>query len=84
MASYPSSTPQKRVLTPFPAISALEQCLGRRAELRLLPAQPGDVPETHADCHALEALTGFRPATRIEDGIARFVAWYRKHYAHRG
>lgn len=65
-------------------ISALEQCLGRRAELRLLPAQPGDVPETHADCHALEALTGFRPATRIEDGIARFVAWYREHYAHRG
>jgi UDP-glucuronate 4-epimerase len=63
-------------------ISALEQCLGRRAELRLLPAQPGDVPETHADCHALETLTGFRPATRIEDGIARFVAWYREHYAH--
>jgi UDP-glucuronate 4-epimerase len=62
-------------------IAALEQCLGRRAELRLLPAQPGDVPETHADCQALERLTGFRPATSIADGIARFVAWYREHYA---
>jgi UDP-glucuronate 4-epimerase len=64
-------------------IAAVEKCLGRRAELRLLPAQPGDVPETHADCHALETLTGFQPATSIEDGIACFVAWYREHYADR-
>ena len=47
---------------------------------RLLPLQPGDVPATAADTSALEAWTGFRPATPVHEGVARFVAWYRAFY----
>jgi UDP-glucuronate 4-epimerase len=42
--------------------------------------QPGDVPDTFADTRALESDTGFRPSTPIEEGVARFVDWYRGHY----
>jgi UDP-glucuronate 4-epimerase len=42
--------------------------------------QPGDVPATYADTHALESATGFRPSTPIEEGLARFVDWYRAYY----
>lgn len=61
-------------------VEALEQALGRPAERRLLPLQPGDVPATAADTSALEAWTGFRPATPVHEGVARFVAWYRAFY----
>ena len=61
-------------------ISILEQCLGRKAVLDLLPMQPGDVPTTAADIGALEAATGFAPSTPVETGIARFVEWYRAYY----
>jgi len=61
-------------------IEVLEQCLGRKAVLDLLPMQPGDVPATYADTSALEAAVGFRPATAVETGIARFVEWYRSYY----
>jgi UDP-glucuronate 4-epimerase len=61
-------------------IEVLEQCLGRKAEKRLLPLQPGDVPDTHADVEALRRDTGYSPATPIETGIERFVAWYREFY----
>ena len=61
-------------------IRALEDALGRKAQLELLPMQPGDVPATEADTHALEAATGFKPATPVEEGIKRFVAWYRDYY----
>jgi UDP-glucuronate 4-epimerase len=57
-------------------IALLEQALGRAAEKRLLPMQPGDVRETFADVDDLAAAVGFRPSTSIEDGIARFAAWY--------
>ncbi|MGI8477975.1 MAG: NAD-dependent epimerase [Thermomicrobiales bacterium] len=61
-------------------IATLETCISKAAVKRLLPMQPGDVPATSADTSALEAATGFRPHTSIEDGLARFVAWYRGFY----
>ncbi len=61
-------------------VDALETALGRKAERRLLPMQPGDVPATSADVSELEAATSFRPATSVEDGVARFVAWYRDYH----
>ena len=61
-------------------IEVLESCLGKAAIKQLLPIQPGDVPATYADTSELEAATGFRPSTSIEDGVARFVDWYRDYY----
>ncbi len=61
-------------------IEAIERATGRTAEKNYLPMQPGDVPTTFADIGSLEAAVGFRPSTSIEDGIARFVAWYRGYY----
>jgi UDP-glucuronate 4-epimerase len=61
-------------------ISVLENCIGRKANKRLLPMQPGDVPETYADVDDLMRDVGFRPATPIAVGIARFVEWYRNYY----
>ncbi|TAM63649.1 MAG: NAD-dependent epimerase [Rhodanobacter sp.] len=58
-------------------IELLEQNLGRTVEKRLLPMQPGDVPDTWADVSALRRDMGYAPNTSIEDGVARFVAWYR-------
>jgi len=61
-------------------VEVLEDCLGTTVERRLLPAQPGDVPATWADVDDLERLIGFRPTTPIEQGLPRFVAWYRSFY----
>jgi UDP-glucuronate 4-epimerase len=61
-------------------IATLEECLGRKAKKNLLPMQPGDVPETFANIDDLVRDVGFRPATPIQDGIARFVEWYREYY----
>jgi len=61
-------------------IAVLEKHLGKKAEMRMLPMQPGDVPETCADVEDLMAEVGFRPGTSIDDGIGRFVAWYREYY----
>ena len=61
-------------------ISVLERALGRKAKLDLLPMQAGDVPSTMADVSDLERATGFRPRTSVEEGIARFVTWYREYY----
>lgn len=58
-------------------INVLEKCLGRKAKLNFLPMQAGDVPETYADIDDLMRDAGFSPATTIEEGIARFVAWYK-------
>ena len=54
--------------------------LGRKARMNFLPLQPGDVPSTCADIDALVQDIGYRPKTRIEDGITSFVAWYRSHH----
>ena len=61
-------------------IEVLEQALGKKAEKRLLPLQPGDVPATYADIDDLARDVGFKPATPIEEGIPRFVRWYREFY----
>jgi UDP-glucuronate 4-epimerase len=61
-------------------IDLLEQALGRQAIRDLQPMQPGDVPATAADTTALAAWVGFRPSTPIEEGIARFAAWYREFH----
>lgn len=62
-------------------IAAIEAALGRPAKRLLLPMQPGDVPETFASPALLEALTGYRPRTGIDEGVARFVDWYRDYAA---
>ena len=62
-------------------IEVLEKCLGRKAERRLLPMQPGDVPDTYADVTDLMDVIGYRPSTSVEEGVARFVEWYREFYA---
>jgi UDP-glucuronate 4-epimerase len=62
-------------------IEVLEECLGRKAEKRMLPMQAGDVPDTFADVEALMRDTGYQPSTPIETGVRRFVEWYRAYYA---
>ena len=61
-------------------IEILEDCLGKKAQKNMLPLQPGDVPATYADVDALIEDVGYKPSTRVEDGIARFVDWYRDYY----
>jgi UDP-glucuronate 4-epimerase len=61
-------------------IGVLEQCLGRKAVLDLLPMQPGDVPATFADTSELASLLGFAPRTDVREGVRRFVEWYRAYY----
>jgi UDP-glucuronate 4-epimerase len=61
-------------------IAVLEAALGRTAVKRLLPMQPGDVPATYADVDDLTHDVGFKPVTPIEEGVRRFVAWYREFY----
>ena len=61
-------------------IEAIEQALGKEAVRENLPLQPGDVPDTWADCTDLEHDFGYRPQTPVRQGIERFVAWYRDYY----
>ncbi len=61
-------------------IEVLEQCLGKQAEKNLLPLQPGDVPDTYADVDELVRDVGYQPSTSVEEGIERFVTWYRGFY----
>ena len=61
-------------------IEVLESCLGRTAQRRLMPPQPGDVAITSADGADLARDTGFTPRVTVEEGIPRFVEWYRSFY----
>jgi UDP-glucuronate 4-epimerase len=61
-------------------IEVLEQCLGKKARFEMLPMQPGEVPATMADVSALQAEIGYRPRTTVEEGVPRFVEWYRSYY----
>jgi UDP-glucuronate 4-epimerase len=61
-------------------IEVLEQCLGRKAQMNLLPLQAGDVPDTVADVESLTRDVGYRPGTPVEEGVRRFVEWYREYY----
>ncbi|HBI17085.1 MAG: RmlD substrate binding domain protein [Candidatus Moranbacteria bacterium GW2011_GWF2_34_56] len=60
-------------------IEVLEDNLGKKAKKKMLPMQPGDVPATVADIRKLKKL-GWKPTTRIEEGIKNFVTWYREYY----
>ena len=62
-------------------IETIEKALGKTAEKEMLPLQPGDVPATYADVDALIEDVGFKPETSIEDGVARFIAWYRSYFS---
>jgi len=61
-------------------IELIEQNLGKKAEMNLLPLQPGDVPSTYADVDTLLEDVNYKPETSIEDGVARFVQWYKEYY----
>ncbi|MDQ2640735.1 MAG: NAD-dependent epimerase [Pseudomonadota bacterium] len=61
-------------------IETLEKCLGKKAERNLLPLQLGDVPDTYADVEDLVRDVGYKPATSVEEGVRRFVDWYRSYY----
>ena len=61
-------------------VELLEGAFGRKALREYLPMQPGDVPETRADATDLAEAVGIQPATPIEDGVSRFVAWYRQYH----
>ena len=61
-------------------IEAIETCLGLQAEKELLPLQPGDVPDTYADVDDLVREFDYKPSMPVEEGIARFVSWYRDYY----
>ena len=61
-------------------IEVLEDTIGKKAKKNLLPIQPGDVPATYADVDDLMRDVGFKPSTPIEEGIKRFVEWYKGYY----
>ena len=61
-------------------IEVLEEALGRKADVEMLPAQPGEVIETCADISAIRRDLGYEPLTRIEEGIPRFVDWYKSYH----
>ena len=61
-------------------IKVLEEALGKKAEMDLLPMQPGDVKETAADITAIQNDLGFEPKTKIEEGIPKFIHWYKKYH----
>lgn len=61
-------------------ITAIENALGKKAEMEMLPLQPGDVQDTHADVSALMKDVGFKPQTTVEEGIERFVQWYKEYF----
>lgn len=61
-------------------IELMEQELGKKAVKNLLPLQPGDVPDTYANVDSLADAVGYKPQTSIEEGVERFVSWYRNYY----
>lgn len=61
-------------------IGAIEDALGQKAEKRLLPLQDGDVPATYANTDLLNDWVGFVPGTTVQEGVSRFIAWYRDYY----
>ncbi|WP_347905398.1 NAD-dependent epimerase [Pseudomonas purpurea] len=61
-------------------VALLEKHLGRKARVELLPLQPGDVLNTYADVHELEHDTGFHPQVELDEGLGRFIAWFRDYY----
>jgi UDP-glucuronate 4-epimerase len=69
---------ESRTVKLLELVGLIEKALGKRADIRQLPPQPGDVPITHADITKAKRLLGYRPQVPIEDGISRFVDWFRQ------
>ena len=61
-------------------IEAIEKKLGKKAEKNLLPIQVGDVPETFADVSNLKKAIGYKPNTSVEEGVGKFIDWYKEYY----
>jgi UDP-glucuronate 4-epimerase len=61
-------------------IEVLEQCLGQKAQIEMLPLQAGDVPDTEADVRDLVTEVGYQPQCTVESGVSRFVEWYRSYF----
>ena len=61
-------------------ITLIEAACGRTAKKNFLPMQPGDVRDTYADIGAIQRDLGFAPSTSIDEGVPRFVAWYRDYH----
>lgn len=61
-------------------VATLERCIGREAIIEFAPMQPGDVYRTFADTKALHEAVGFKPDTPLEEGLKKFVAWYREYH----
>jgi UDP-glucuronate 4-epimerase len=61
-------------------IEIIETCLGKKARKNLLPMQPGDVPATYANIDDIMRDVGFKPSTTLEEGVPRFISWYRDYY----
>ena len=61
-------------------IEPLETCLGKKAKKNMLPMQEGDVPVTYADVDDLITDVGFKPSTSVEDGVRKFVTWYKEYF----
>jgi len=64
-------------------IHTLERALGKKAKLKMLPMQPGDVKATYADTRALKKLVGFAPSTPLQAGLERFAAWFKQYYGYK-
>ena len=62
-------------------IELIEETLGKKAEVEMLPMQPGDVPDTCADVTALQSDVGYEPSTPVEVGVPQFVKWYQEYYS---
>ncbi|MCK7596381.1 NAD-dependent epimerase [Microbulbifer sp. CAU 1566] len=62
-------------------IDALEEALGKTAIREMLPMQPGDIPDTHADTRKLQQAIGYKPDTSVREGVQKFVEWYRAYYS---
>jgi UDP-glucuronate 4-epimerase len=63
-------------------IRTLERALGKKAKLKLMPMQPGDVKATYADTRGLRKATGFAPSTPLKSGLERFAAWFKQYYGY--
>ena len=61
-------------------IEAVETALGVKGKYNMMDIQPGDVPATHADTSALQEYIGFKPQTKVEEGVSRFISWYKDYY----
>ena len=61
-------------------IEAVETALGLKGKYNMMDIQPGDVPATHADTKALQDYIDFRPETSVEEGVNRFIEWYKQYY----